>query len=70
MIPELILPTTGQSAGYRTISRQDGDLHIDASHDPAALVGLLNVDADVNAQGGLYSNVLYMASEEGHEKVV
>ncbi|KAF2473449.1 uncharacterized protein BDR25DRAFT_352872, partial [Lindgomyces ingoldianus] len=31
---------------------------------------LLDKDADVNAQGGEYSNALHAASEEGHEQIV
>lgn len=31
---------------------------------------LLDKDADVNAQGGLYGNALYAASSRGHEQIV
>jgi len=31
---------------------------------------LLGAGADVNSQGGFYTNPLYAASQEGHEKVV
>jgi len=53
-----------------TTSGETG-LHIAGNNGNIAVVGrLLQVGADVNAQGGYHDNALYAASAKGHDQIV